>query len=329
MIDSFIDVSLILIAIVSVALALFCFKKGKLFFTVFIVFLICATFKTIYYKSDRDFTLMNNSLSVEDKNLSDKRIKFKDSGNKIIFMHLAKTAGTSVIENFSKFYPSFSPSSFTCKDNPKVQRNVFIRSHNIKAFILPKFNLQNKSKITFFRDPRDRILSLYYYMISNSKKYPTSFTLLEYLNLKEKYLGDNERDLFIDNIYTRYFISRDIKTGEEITQNDIDEAISYLKTLDFIGITENFDEDLDRMSDFYYLPRPEKKVVLNSFNKNKVEYKKKMKKELVKEPITPEIEKELDRLTKYDYIIYNAAKKIRDEQVKKWKAGKMKRAMGE
>ncbi len=54
-----------------------------------------------------------------------------------------------------------------------------------------------------------------------------------------------------------------------------------------------------------------------------------MKKELVKEPITPEIEKELDRLTKYDYIIYNAAKKIRDEQVKKWKAGKMKRAMGE
>jgi len=274
-----------------------------------------------FYFSFYDF------FSSKDKNLFLKRLELAHDKNKILFIHLAKTAGSSIINHFGEYYYSYHPPSLYSK--LAVERNTFIRSH-VKRSSLEDFNLSDASKITFFRNPKDRIISLYYYSrYNNMHEFPDSLDLLGYLKSRNGFVGEGNFDFYIDNIYTRYFTSRNIKTGDEIRKSDVDEALKYIKTLDFIGITENFDEDLDRLSDYYYMPKPQKKIIANSFKQNNIVYEKRTKKKMEREAIAPEIERELDRLTKYDYIIYNAAKKIRDEQVKKWKAGEMKRAMGD
>lgn len=257
------------------------------------------------------------------------RTKFK----KIVFFHLPKTAGTSIWLHFNKFYPGANESYDEIKSKTKetgtIPYNYFYVQSHFNRIALQAIGLSKDSKFVFFRDPKKRILSDYYFLKINALRNnpDTKTSLLEFLkDSNERF--ENSSGHMKNNIYARYLINRN-PASEDLSENDIKEALEYLDAFDFIGITENSDEDLERLSDFYYLPKMKNLERHNVFHNNISRYKKKHNVSISIEPITPEIDRELDRLTKYDYIIYNEAKKIRDEQASKWRAGEMKRAMGD
>lgn len=281
-----------------------------------LVFLILGTY--IYKNFNRDHL----SLFIKSSNCNCVRTRPED---KILFMHIAKSGGSSIISHFKKFYPSYYEPHLRKKDQCIIDCSLFVRSH-VKRIELENFNLLHTKKFIFFRDPKERILSLYYYSkVHGNPPMPQDMDLRKFLQPAWKRHPSSLSNYYayMYNNYLTYLVNREIKESEvkdDVSEKDIEDAISYLKTFDFIGFTENFDEDFKLLSDMYSIPRPEGSIKDNSFEINSEIYKKREGKDLIKEAITPEIDRELDRLTKYDYIIYNAAKKISKEKREKWRA---------
>ena len=93
----------------------------------------------------------------------DIREKISSSDKQILYMHMPKTAGTSIEKYFSNSFDVLNvvPMSFHKYDLTKY---TVIVSHVNRALFDKAFTNGVWSKFTFFRDPRDRILSDYYYL---------------------------------------------------------------------------------------------------------------------------------------------------------------------
>jgi|GEM_PF-2745617 len=259
-----------------------------------------------------------------------KRQEIINSGEKIVFFHIPKTGGSNISANIfdAGYYPSLSVyfqhmEEKLFKKDESVNFTI-IRSH-FSRNLLSKTNIKASKKILFLRDPKERIISDYYYVkvrAASDSAYDQRHLVSKNKSLLSflKNFNPNGRGVHqIDNAYVRLFLECPVDQTR-ISSEDIKEALEYLDTFDFIGFVENYDEDFKLLCDFLYIPKPKIVPHSNTFVQLTQTYKQKTGKGLIKEPVAPEIHKELDRLTKYDYIIYNAAKKIAKEKREKWRA---------
>lgn len=190
--------------------------------------------------------------------------------NKIIFIHIPKTAGFS-IEKF--LYGKNIDSSFFHEDIVYGLKDGKYTQHleyeSIKNYYKGKENIENYFKFAFVRNTWDRLLSAYSYLNPN----PDKKSFCDYLKRKCKILQENklsECDHY--NTQIRYVFKND------------------KKILDFIGIFENIQEDFKNLCKIVSIEHKPLPIMNHSKRKNYQEYYDTETINIVKETYKKEIE---------------------------------------
>ncbi|MCL4427423.1 MAG: sulfotransferase family 2 domain-containing protein [Deltaproteobacteria bacterium] len=280
---------------------------------------------------------------------------FKDNltrhtDKKIIYFHIPKCAGNSVMKYFEYAFGSgnilrFNVNGFLPDEDGDKWINEWNALFDYAEFIsIAHCGFKTCRKIpgdnriiAFFREPKSRILSSYYYFRSHRASHISSLpknrrdavvlstaktdNLINFLKNKNPYVLNN-----IDNTVTRCLTGFFLKYDENAPDSNYDKlheehektieiALKNLDEIDLIGIMENFDASLKFISKTLALKEPEE----NSYKENVTEKnygESSFFEKIEKEPLTEEIEKELEKFTELDKIIYAYALKKFDNQIK-------------
>lgn len=200
-----------------------------------------------------------------------------DKDSVLIFVHIPKTAGASFTQIIRANY---SPYEVFSVSNPKINTMNEI-NENIKCVLGHNYFGQHQTVkspvyVTMLRDPVERIVSHYYYKKEILKDNKIN-SLKEFVNM-EKY----------SNLQTRFI------TGDK---PDVDQAIHNLKTFEFFGITEMFNQSLFLMNKTF------KWEDTIQYTKKNVNTKKPTNENLPKEVI-----KQIEKANLLDIQLYKWAK---------------------
>lgn len=242
---------------------------------------------------------------------------FPKDNEAIIFLHIPKTAGTSLhnllVPHF--YEQNICPERFNFLkqwDKKKLQQFLFFSGHFDRGSI--EYIPQKKIVLTCFRKPEDRILSLYYFWKSHTltaindhhligPKIAKDCSLLEFLRSKECTIAGN-----IDNTMTRTLLGHLYvgENGEYLYPTDevFDRVSEYINSLPVFGIMEYFSESCDKIFSFLGLNPPQN---IPHERNSEIGYADPNLESVHKEIITSDIQAELDRLTEMDNRIYNYA----------------------
>ena len=211
----------------------------------------------------------------------------------LISLHIPKTAGTSFRNILKSVYGDklvvrfdinnkgvkLNQKSYPSKDLPsaKVIHGHFIFKELTEHFELP----DDIKKITWLRDPVQRVISNYCYLDSRLK------TILD----------EEKRGL---NILKKMQRSLTEYARDERNQNRQSKFLegTDLEAFDFVGITENFENDLENIARVLNWPKIPKPI-----HNNRTPSKKK--------ELPEEVLKEIAALNKNDMQLYNKALKLR------------------
>jgi len=213
-----------------------------------------------------------NSYSERKKNL--------EQGNHIVFLHLPKTAGTTlryiIDPHFaeSDICPLYNRSEFEGINSQSIDEFQYTRGH-IPYELLEKIITSKRTWITMLRDPIERYISQFYFLQAKPVTLPTlcvryteddvqtfsSMTLSEFVNSPS----------FIFNLASRDVQARWLATtinfdspaewlhafNESLTREtdiNIDLGLERLSGFDLIGLTERFQDSLFMLSYFFCWP---------------------------------------------------------------------------
>ncbi len=182
--------------------------------------------------------------------------KCRGMKNKLIFLHIPKTAGTTFHNILDKQFLPENVFTIQVIDDTRLNIDEFIslpKSAREKVYLLKghmsfglhKYMVGETKYITFLREPRERIISFYYYVLQNSNL--ELYTLIKSNNWS---LHD-----FVANVNMKELNNAQLKLISGIEANDemmLEKAIENIRThFSFVGITEYFDESLKRLEKIY------------------------------------------------------------------------------
>jgi 4-hydroxybenzoate polyprenyltransferase len=182
--------------------------------------------------------------------------KCRGMKNRLIFLHIPKTAGTTFHNILDK---QFAPENvftiqviddahtnidkFTSLPKSKRKKIHLLKGH--MNFGLHEYMIGETKYITLLRDPRERIISFYYYVLQNPNL--ELFTLIKSNNWS---LHD-----FVANVDMKELNNAQLKLISGIEDNEevmMEKAIENINNhFSFVGITEYFDESLKRLQKIY------------------------------------------------------------------------------
>jgi len=195
-----------------------------------------------------------------------------DDINKFLFIHIPKTGGSTiknslVCENSDHQYTSlgqvlrwrrrhFVPIKQPKKLIEKDDEDRIINYHNTTYRISRSVAINTYFKFAFVRNPWDRLVSHYYYLVQYwdfLKKHPLTFKDWV-LNSQSK-----EGDSFLDNhSITQFNYVSNPKTKELL--------------LDFVGRFENLQEDFDKVCKIIDMPSQKLNVINTSRHEHYTKY---------------------------------------------------------
>ncbi len=245
-------------------------------------------------------------------------------GPRVRFLHLEKTAGSSLIVALAaQFHPLQIHSDTDRRGRPPDQqreRHEAEAAHRRAAVVWGHYDLpalrrldgdQPCFRFCLLREPRQRILSLYYFWRSNEQEQSRSVRfahenrLLPFLRVQDPDIRND-----IDNMYVRRLTGL-YATGSADPVRDAPEAalaaaLAALDGLDLVGISDRLGDSLSvlgRMLGFTPPARtPQVNVQLDAERNALLPVRP-----LAREPRTPEIDAELDRLASLDTVLYRHA----------------------
>lgn len=176
----------------------------------------------------------------------------KHQENSIIFLHLPKTAGTTLVKIIQRQYKEgvFSINGANMqaldefKDLPITQRENIKILITHRGFGLHQYLSPSSQYITIMRDPVDRIISHYYFVLRQPEHYLYNTVTSHNMSLKD---------------YVRSGISTELDNGQTRLLAGIDHTVPFrqcsTETLETakenlqkyfvaVGLTERFDETL-------------------------------------------------------------------------------------
>ena len=226
---------------------------------------------------------------------------------KIVFMHIPKTGGTTIFNLLSKH---FKPSEICGIRHNTLEKltdlgkyRLFLGHYSFEA--INKYIPGDKILITFMRDPIERAISEYYFLRLHEDTgwpdllemhglnwggvaYAVHKSIAEFLNT----------DKNMDNPVLHNLVGFDGTDAERVCR-----AISVLDSFDFIGIFEDFERSISNMFKYLGFEQPSSIPHSMSFN----ELSKTMSK-VEKKPLTVDEMRALNKHTELDRILYNHAK---------------------
>ena len=197
----------------------------------------------------------------------------------IYYIHIPKTAGTSVIRIFEKqIYQSrfkrinptrdIHPKKFL-KDAPNYLKGYSPKESSKIDLIAGHFNhgvhkaiSETFSYLTILRNPVERVISEYFYMkqmgfFHQSVIMDESLSLEDYLHHKDTY--------YLNNLQTRMLSGTSYDMGDELNESNYKAALKNLQDLNAVGLTERLPETLAL---FYLKLKWSRVPVIKSINKN-------------------------------------------------------------
>lgn len=249
-------------------------------------------------------------------------------GRPVAFLHLEKTAGMSVASFLTaRFHPlqidpdpnrGFPPhvlTPFPPHIVGKVRRYPLVWGH----YDLPSIRRIGGDRFvfTFLREPKARILSLYWYWRSHGPLHlgrdgfdqpalaALSLPLAEFLRCDDPCIRDH-----IDNFYVRRLTGRYLTGGAGDTlmtdaEGSLKAALDALASLDFVGITEDMDDSMAALGGLLDFDPPAKAPRVNVTRRR--DGWTTPDGEGPYDPISPRVAAELAKLTRMDEPVYAAA----------------------
>lgn len=246
-------------------------------------------------------------------------------GPKVRFLHLEKTAGSSLIEVLAaQFHPLqiHSDTERRHADRSRLERERLASRHRAASVVWGHYDLPSLRRLDggeprflfcLLREPRARILSLYYFWRSNRDE-PSVGVRAAQANGLLGFLRSDDPGIVndIDNMYARRFTGLYATNEDDPLASAPDAALAAARAaqdgLDFVGLSGRLGESLailGRMLGFTPPPRtPEVNVQARSERNVMLSTGPTQR-----EPITPEIDAELRRLTRFDDILYAEAER--------------------
>jgi hypothetical protein len=206
-----------------------------------------------------------------------------------IFMHIQKTAGTSMVELIKEHYDPKQVISHgeyleridysaLAPDSKLDERTVatsfrdvrFLSGHFGYDFV--KLFMDGRYTFTFLRDPIERVLSFYYFCKTRDPNEFEIYRLCQQLSLDEFLkmgLEQPEIGVFIWNNQVWQLAcgfgnleNRDLSSFESTELLDL--AIKHLENFSYIGLTETFEQDRDKILGDLGIEPPKEKIVSNA-----------------------------------------------------------------
>jgi hypothetical protein len=171
----------------------------------------------------------------------------------LIFLHLPKAAGTTLQDIVLRQYPGSQGYRFTgsperreaFKQMPESVRAGFDVLAGHVHFGIHRWVPGPSTYMTMLRDPVDRLISHYYFVLQHPDHYLHKLVKGGNLSLHD-YIA-NRTSIELDNDQTRYFLLREHKEIPygSLTDSMLDEAKGVLSAyFPAIGLAERFDESL-------------------------------------------------------------------------------------
>jgi len=219
---------------------------------------------------------------------------------KAVFLHIQKTAGTSIVEAAAKHYGGswISHLDYSGKSPDDVRRTFFISGHFGYAYALQW--MPDRYSFTFLRNPEDRIISFYYYCRGCSRSEYQINELAHSLSLNEFLdcgLHDWRIKPYIWNHQTWQLAlgwgNLQSKRLYEFSEDElIARALTNIMNFDHIGLTESFDADYREISKALGFPYSRKSHKANTASRPAFES-------------LPDFTiQKLERLTRLDRVLY-------------------------
>ncbi len=170
-----------------------------------------------------------------------------------LFLHLQKTAGTSITAAAARFYGPenvCSHGDFLGKSPDELARFAFVSGHFGFSFAKPL--MKNRFSFTFLRSPIERVLSFYYFCRTRDPlEFPT-------YKIAQEHDLDSFLRLAQDNRVIRNRIWNGqtwrLCSGPGVPNASVDDlspekmlarAVANLDAFSFVGFTETFNEDVE------------------------------------------------------------------------------------
>lgn len=242
---------------------------------------------------------------------------WKRKPSPLVFFHIPKTGGSTIHDLLSNEFASarICPERFNNLD--KMSRRELVQ-YDLFSGHFDRNSIQrlpNRPRvITVLREPKSRILSLYYYWKSHrpeviekqnlgGPRLAHQYGLLEFLRCPTPRIAPN-----IDNVHVRSMLgriwvgpNREFRVADEVA---LKRAKYYLNSLFDYGIMEDLDSFVARVFPRLGFAIPAKVPRRNSHQ----EFARvTMMQVIEREEITPEIDAELERLTHLDQRLYRYA----------------------
>ena len=164
-----------------------------------------------------------------------------------LFMHIPKTAGTSIIDLARMYYGRgnvISHGDYIDKQPQELIGAAFISGHF--GYEYASKLMKERFSFTFLRDPVDRILSSYYFCLTRDPDEFPEYKLAQENSL-DRYLElvNESKQSGVWNCQTR-LLAHSWKSVPEFSENElVDLAVRHLDDFSHVGFTETFDEDME------------------------------------------------------------------------------------
>lgn len=239
---------------------------------------------------------------------------------RIAFMHVPKTAGTTLHEFLCRGFGEerICPERFN--DFSRFSRDD-LRSYDLFSGHMTYATLKTIPgplyTITVLRKPTDRIVSLYYFWRSftdehierhdlHGPRLARRLSFLDFLRYRDEGIPDN-----IDNVYARTLATypeRDGgKTAVPTDRELVETAMENLGTFDLVGFSDELPALVAKIGALLEMDVPDPLPRLRSADDAG---KDPITEKVTREPMTADIEAELERLTRADRAIYERAKTL-------------------
>ena len=188
---------------------------------------------------------------------------------RVVFIHIQKTAGSSIVRAIKNQTGTQLPShgDFATSKRPFHKNDRFFLGHfgfnRTREIPAPKFCF------TFLRDPIDRIISLYYFWKEDTENEYPIFQTAKQMDLEAFLQSDNPRvRQHIDNVQTWTFVGDcwgEVRhRHRHLSKSELVEiAKANLATLDFVGFQENYRADSETLFQMLGFDAPVGNVAVN------------------------------------------------------------------
>ena len=210
----------------------------------------------------------------------------------LFFMHLEKCAGSYLITALAKFYKPWEISYYP-RDQLLLYKK-FVIGH--APFIYLNEFQDRKIMFTILRNPKERIISLYKHSVLFNS------SILKGCNSFEEWIFSLDREVLfsIDNVYIRRILQGYVELPDKLdllTTAEIDvlitKAIDFYNKFSHIGNVENINLTINFLTEIIPEINFQDEYINSSYN-----FEEKI-------TLTENINKQLDRLTFLDKVIYS------------------------